>query len=111
MFLIVNILNTDFHINFIKSNEDHIFKSDITKKFSNTTKISYFTENDLGKALNFISSNINVIERLLVVKDKRLDVDFELYKIGFVGEIDYKEAPLSKHYLAEQVTKILKNFR
>jgi len=55
MFLIVNILNTDFHINFIKSNEDHIFKSDITKKFSNTTKISYFTENDLGKALNFIS--------------------------------------------------------
>lgn len=111
MFLIVNILNTDFHINFIRSNEDFIFKSDITKKISSNTNILYFTENDLGQALNFISSNINHIEKLILIKDKRLDVDFELYKIGFVGEIDYKEAPLSKNHLAEQVTKILKNFR
>lgn len=72
MFLIVNILNTDFHINFIRSNEDFIFKSDITKKISSNTNILYFTENDLGQALNFISSNINHIEKLILIKDKKV---------------------------------------
>lgn len=111
MFLIVNILSTDFHINYIRSEEGFFFKGEVLGKISKNINILYFTESNLDAALSYISSNISDIERLVFIKDKRLSINNDLYGIGLVGEIDYKEYPLSKPYLAGQITRILKNFR
>lgn len=111
MFLIVNILNSDYHIDYIRKSESSFFDRDLLGKFSSDIKIVYFKGDDQESCLNTIVTEIDDITHLLIVKDRRISVNEELYHIGFVGHLDYKDNPLSNQYLTKQINKIIKNFR
>lgn len=111
MFLIINILSCRFHVDYFQKSESSFFDPDMFGKISNNRKILYFLEGEQEKVAPAINSEIEKLTHLLIIKDNRINLCDALYKVAFVGNIDYRDNPLSNQYLTKQINKIVKNFR
>lgn len=113
MFKILNLFKK-FHVDFLKKSEKSFFDDSVLSKYSSSYSIEYLELEEYSNTSKIIEkiheSCEENVDYIILLKDSREDLKFELHKSIFIGGIDVSATPISNAFISSQITTRLKQF-
>lgn len=112
MLKIINLFKKH-HNSILKKSEKSFFDADVLGKYSSSFCIEYLDHEDfngelfIDKLYDLCSDSLTYI---ILLKDERIELNEELYKSIFIGNIDFSGQNTPNAFLSSQISKRIKQF-